>query len=210
MDCWPIRGNELEYYIAMEVVPAVLTDDPLKLDDLLRKIRDSKKFERVQIDFIDGEYAANRTIKPTQCDLIPYLPLKFDAQLMVTEDNVWEWSKYAEKMGFDRVIPQVESISEPEKFTCLGMDWHSPIKVLEHLLPQLEYVLVMSVEPGFGGQEFVEAALNDIRELHNLRQDKGYSYKIGVDGGVEQDHLTVLEMAGADEAIVGAERVLGW
>jgi len=47
----------------MEIIPAILTDDPLELDALLRKIREGKKFERVQIDFIDGEFAANRTIK---------------------------------------------------------------------------------------------------------------------------------------------------
>jgi len=194
----------------VEIVPAILTSDPLKLDELLRKIRDSKKFQRVQIDFIDGEYAANKTIRPTECDLIPYLPLRFDAQLMVTEDNVWEWARYAQKMGFERVIPQVESISEPEKFECLAMDWHSPVKAVEPYLAKLKYVLVMSVEPGFGGQEFVDASLADIRTLHELRSQKGYAYKIGVDGGIEQQHLAALEMAGADEACVGADRVLGW
>jgi len=131
----------------MKIVPAILTNDLKELNEMLRKIRDAKKFERVQIDFIDGEYAANRTIRPSECDLIPYLPIKFDAQLMVTENNVWEWAKYAEKVGFERIIPQVESISEPEKFDCLAMDMHSPVEVLKPYLKNLKYVLVMSVEP---------------------------------------------------------------
>ena len=194
----------------MKIVPAILTNDLKELNEMLRKIRDAKKFERVQIDFIDGEYAANRTIRPSECDLIPYLPIKFDAQLMVTENNVWEWAKYAEKVGFERIIPQVESISEPEKFDCLAMDMHSPVEVLKPYLKNLKYVLVMSVEPGFGGQEFVNEATEDIKKLSELRRVRGYKYEIGADGGIEKEHLKILEEVGADEAAVGARRVLEW
>lgn len=194
----------------MKIVPAILTSDPAELDGLLRQVRDGRKFERVQIDFIDGEYANNKTIRPMDCDLIPFFPIKFDAQLMVVENNVWEWCRTAKKMGFDRIIPQVESISEPEKFKCLAMDMHSPVAVLEPYLPKLKYVLVMSVEPGFGGQKFVEDAQEDIKMLVRLRNEKGYKYKIGVDGGIDQEHLKILENLGVDEAAVGAKRVLEW
>src|SRR3989344_5938767 len=153
----------------MKIVPAILTSDPAELDGLLRQIRDRKKFERVQIDFIDGEYANNKTIRPMDCDLIPFFPIKFDAQLMVVENNVWEWCRTAKKMGFDRIIPQVESISEPQKF--------------------------------------VEDAQEDIKMLVRLRNEKGYKYKIWVDGGIDQEHLKILENLGVDEAAVGAKRV---
>jgi len=194
----------------MEIVPAVLTDDPKEFDELLRRVRDSKKFKRVQIDFIDGEYAVNKTIRPLDCDLIPYHPIKFDAQLMVTESNLWEYVRYAQKIGFDRIIPQAESISEPEKFDCLAMDFHSPVAVLAPYLVKLKYVLVMSVEPGFGGQEFVKEAIEDIKSLSHLRQERGYKFLIGVDGGIKKEHLQILEEAGADEVAVGVERVLNW
>ena len=71
----------------MQIIPAILTQDPLELDLYLRKVRDSKKFDKVQIDFIDGKFVNNITIRPAEVDLIPYLPLKFDAHLMVVEDN---------------------------------------------------------------------------------------------------------------------------
>jgi pentose-5-phosphate-3-epimerase len=77
-------------------------------------------------------------------------------------------------------------------------------------LSKLKYVLVMSVEPGFGGQEFVEAAMEDVQELVRLRNERGYNYKIGVDGGVEKEHLEMLEKAGVDEVAVGARRVVSW
>ena len=151
-----------------------------------------------------------KATKPMQCDLISFFPLKFDAQLMVSENNVDEWSRYAKKMGFDRIIPQVESISEPEKFEALAMDMHSPVAVGEPHLSKLKYVLVMAVEPGFGGQKFVEAAINDVRELVKIRREKGYKYLIGVDGGIGKEHLAQLEETGADEVAVGAKRVISW
>ena len=194
----------------MEIIPAILTDDVQELDNLLRQIRDSGKFDRVQIDFIDGEYATNTTFKPMEADLIPYFPLKFDAHLMVTENNIVEWSKMAEKFGFDRIIAQMESISHPEDFTCLALDFHSPVTVVRPYLPQLDLVVVMSVEPGFGGQEFVEAAKQVVQELVNIRQENKYGYRICVDGGIEKQHLSSLENMGVDEVAVGAKRVVSW
>lgn len=194
----------------MQIIPAILTANPLEMDELLRKIKATGKYDRVQIDFIDGEYATNKTFKPMEVDIIPFMPLKFDAHLMVTENNIVEWSIMARKFGFDRVIAQVESIAHPEEFTCLAMDSHSPISVIEPYLDKLELVLVMSVEPGFGGQAFIDAAKVDIAQLLNLRKEKGYTYKVCVDGGIDQDHLKILEEMGVDEVAVGAKRVFTW
>jgi len=194
----------------MEIIPAILTSDVQELDFLLRKIRDSKKFERVQIDFVDGEYAANKTFKPMEADLIPYLPLKFDAHLMVTENNIVEWSLMAEKFGFERVIAQVEAIAHPEEFSCLALDIHSPVRTIEPYLKKLKLVVVMAIEPGFGGQEFIDKAIEHVKLLDEWRKVKKYKYEICVDGGVEQEHLPVLISAGANCVAVGAKRVLQW
>jgi len=194
----------------IQIVPAILTSSPQELDTWLQKIKDTQKYERVQVDFIDGEYARNRTIKPTEVDLIPYFPMKFDAHLMVVEDNVLTWGKVAEKMGFDRVIPQLESISAPEDFTGLAMDVHSPVAAIEPYLDSLSVVVVMAVEPGFGGQEFVNLAVNHVKELAALRKEKGWDYRICVDGGIEQLHVPFLEEWGADEVAVGVKRCLEW
>lgn len=194
----------------MKIVPAILTSDVNELDRLLRQIRDSKKFERVQIDFIDGEFANNKTIKPSECDLIPYLPLKFDAHLMVSENNIVEWSKLASKMGFERVIAQMEGISAPEEFENLAIDDNTPVIAVEPYLAKLEYLIVMTVDPGYGNQEFEERILKKISLIGHIRQIGGYKFKICVDGGVEKEHLQKLEELGVDEVAVGAKRVLGW
>lgn len=193
----------------MLIIPAILTNDVTELDNLLRQIRDSKKYSRVQIDFVDGEFAKNLTIKPSDCDLIPYMPLKFDAHLMVKGDNVLFWGKVAEQMGFDRVIMQME-FGESDDYKCLGIDLDTPVETIQKRLKDLELVLLMSVRAGFGNQKFDVGALEKISYLSNLRNLRNLKFKICVDGGIEQEHLPILEKLGVDEVAVGAKRVLEW
>lgn len=193
----------------MQIIPAILTSDVQELDSLLRKIRGSKKFERVQIDFVDGVFANNLTIRPTKVDMVPYLPLKFDAHLMVKEDDALFWGKNAVQMGFERVIMQVES-GESDDYKCVGIDLDTPVEVVQKRLKDLELVLLMSVKAGFGDQKFDEGVLEKISYLSNLRNLNHLSFLICVDGGIEQKHLSILEKLGVDEVAVGAKRVLEW
>ena len=194
----------------MEIIPSILTGDRREAEKLLIRIRDSRHYERVQVDFVDGEFAQNKTIGPEEIDLLPFFHILFDAHLMVTQNNIRGWSRIAEKVGYDRIIAQMESISEPEKFSGLAMDIHSPVEAIEPYLHKLEEVVVMAVEPGIGGQEFVNTAVEHVKKLARLRKMNNYRYKICVDGGVEIIHIPYLREWGADEVAVGAERVLSW
>ncbi len=207
IDWWSKRLS-LEI-VSMQIIPAILTSDVQELDSLLREIRDSKKFERVQIDFVDGEYAKNLTIKPTEIDMVPYLPLKFDAHLMVKGDNALFWGKNAAQMGFDRIIMQVES-GEGDDYKCIGIDLDTPVETIQKRLKDLELVLLMSVKAGFGNQKFDELVYKKISYLSNLRSLNHLSFLICVDGGVEKEHLPALRKLGVDEVAVGAKRVLEW
>ena len=191
-------------------MPAILTDNRRELEEWLVRLKEIGKFERVQIDFVDGEYANNLTVRPSDVDLLPYLPMLFDAHLMVTEKNISVWSGEAVKVGFDRIIAQMESISQPENFRGLAMDVHSPVEAIEPYLPKLEAVVVMAVEPGFSGQEFVNLAVDHLKRLTEYRKKYDLKYKICVDGGVDDIHLPFLEKWGADEVAVGVRRVLEW
>jgi ribulose-phosphate 3-epimerase len=196
--------------MSMEIIPAILTSSRREAEQQLIKIRDTRQYERVQIDFVDGEFAANKTIRPEEINILPYFHILFDAHLMVTQNNIKEWSRTAEKVGFDRIIAQFESISEPERFTGLAMDVHSPVEAIEPYLYKLDVVIVMAVEPGFGGAEFINAAVEHVKKLARDRKMNSHHYKICVDGGVEVIHLPFLREWGADEVAVGAERVLSW
>jgi len=194
----------------MQIVPAILTADLSEARKLLEQISQSARFNRVQFDFIDGEYANNLTIKPEDVDLTPFLGMEFDAHLMVVEKNIDEYVKQSERVGFDRIIAQAESVSDLEKYSGLALDIHSPLETLEKFLPKLEVVVLMAIEPGFGGQEFNEEVIDRTKYLVDLRDKNGWKYKVQIDGGVQREHLDVLEKAGADEVVVGAKRVLEW
>lgn len=194
----------------MQIIPAILSVDKYEVYDLLKKVRDSKRFERVQIDFIDGEYTNNKTISPAEVDLTPFLPLMFDAHLMVTQNNVYEWRRTAEKLGFDRIAIQAESVSEPGDFNGLALDIHSPVEALFPYLADMEVVVLMAVEPGFSSQKFDERVIPKIAQIYKWRKYNNFNYKICVDGGVLEEHVQMLSEAGADEVAVGIEKVLDW
>ena len=194
----------------MQIVPAILTADLSEARKLLEQISQSARFNRVQFDFIDGEYANNLTIKPEDVDLTPFLGMEFDAHLMVVEKNIDEYVKQSERVGFDRIIAQAESVSDLEKYSGLALDIHSPLETLEKFLPKLEVVVLMAIEPGFGGQEFNEEVIDRAKYLVDLRNKNVWKYKVQIDGGVQREHLDVLEKAGVDEVVVGAGRVLEW
>jgi ribulose-phosphate 3-epimerase len=194
----------------MQIIPAILTSDKYEAGELLDQINKTNKFSRVQVDFIDGEYAANRTVMPDEIYIMPHLKMDFDAHLMVVEKNLEKWKKMTDDAGFDRIICQAESIANPAGCKGLAIDIHSPVAMIQPYLPKLEIVVVMAVEPGFGGQEFQPEAISKVKRLVELRRLMKYEYKICVDGGVEKEMLEELEKAGADEVAVGAKRVLSW
>jgi ribulose-phosphate 3-epimerase len=188
----------------------VLTDDPGEARDLIEKVEKSGKFGRVQVDFVDGEYNTNLTILPGDILVSEFSGLKFDAHLMVVQKNIGRWANEAEVAGYDRIVAQVESISEPGSFSGLALDVHSPIGAIEPYLGHLEVVVVMAIEPGFGGQEFCDEVIKSIKRLREIRDKFEYKFRICVDGGIQKEHLDELEKAGADEVAVGARRVMEW
>lgn len=191
----------------MQIIPAILTKDPLELDKLLRQIRDSKKFERVQVDFIDGLFAANETIHPSQSDLVPYLPLKFDAHLMVNGDNNLFWGKECTAMGFERVYHQVESLSDqPDEYEFLAIDLPTTdLEKYKKILQKAEGVILLAVKAGFQNQKFDDQVYAKIDWIRSLGK-----FPLCIDGGVGQEHLEKLEKVGVGEVAVGANRVLQW
>lgn len=85
----------------------------------------------------------------------------------------------------------------------VALNPHTPVVVLKDILPFIDMVLIMSVNPGFGGQSFIENSYSKISELHNMITDKGYSVSIEVDGGVNLSNAPKLIAAGADILVAG-------
>ncbi len=193
----------------IQIIPAILSHDISEVNELVNKIQAGGDYNRIQMDFIDGEYADNQSLGLQDIKIAGYKDqIKFDAHLMVTEKNIEKYYEEAKKAGFDRIIVQMESISNPERYDGLAIDMHSPMEAIEPYLTNLNIVLVMGVEPGFGGQGFDNRIIESLNHLDRLRRENGYKYRICVDGGVQKDMLPVLEKTGVDEVAVGARRLL--
>ena len=81
---------------------------------------------------------------------------------------------------------------------------HTPLEMIKHVLKDVDWILIMSVNPGFGGQSFIPDSLNKIEVLNRWRQELGYHYVIEVDGGVNEETARLCESAGADVVVAGS------
>jgi len=194
----------------MRIYPSILFDDINEAEEWIKKAAETGKYERMQVDFVDGEYANHKSAEVQDFKFLNnFENIKFDAHLMVTQNNLDKYLRECEIL-FDRTIVQMESVADPSKYKALSIDIHSPIKVIEPYLKNIEYVNVMAIEPGFGGQEFQDEVIKKIELLSEWREVKKLGYLICVDGGVEKQSLSELEKSGADEVVVGVKRLLQW
>jgi len=166
----------------------------------------------LHIDVMDGHFVPNLTIGPAvvKC-LRPYSRLCFDVHLMIERpDNYWE--KFA-AAGADLITFHAEagvrSLALIRKIKRAGLRAGVSVKpgssaaVIERLLPHLDLILVMTVEPGFGGQAFMDTMLPKVRRLRTLIDAKGLNCHLQVDGGINARTAVQAVLAGADVLVAG-------
>jgi ribulose-phosphate 3-epimerase len=138
--------------------------------------------------------------------------LPLDVHLMIENADRWV-SEYA-KAGADLIGVHAEAcphlhrtigaIREAGKRACAVLNPHTPIEAIRWVLPDVAMVLVMSVNPGFGGQAFIPATLDKIRELRRVLDDRGLDVDIEVDGGIKVDNVAAVVAAGANVIVSGS------
>ena len=193
----------------MQISPSVLTNSKEEYDILMEKI---VGVSRVHIDFIDGEFADNTTLAPSEVDISAYPDLIFDAHLQVNKENLEIWLGEVLDANYSRVIVQIEvlddlpsyvkRVHDKEKQVGIAIDLETEIPHADDL-HGVDVVLVMSVKAGFGGQEFDSRALNKIKALSDIRDAQSLDFSIYVDGGVSKDNIKEIVEAGADEVTIG-------
>jgi len=167
--------------------------------------------ERFQIDVVDGVFAARQSILPP-FNFTTKVKSKLDYHLMVKSPI--EWVDSCMDSGADRIIGHVEMMASQGEFAsyvaqkgakpCLAIDLNTPIDVLEKsVLGQIDMILVLCVKAGMGGQKFEDSVFGKIEKLSKLREENGYKFKIGVDGGVTEDKLLKLSSLGVSEFCIG-------
>ena len=196
----------------MEVSPSILTCDFSNLKNDLEDIKNLVKY--IHIDVMDGDFVQNLTFGPKFVkDFKKYCKDNiFDVHLMIS--NPLKYIGNFAEAGSDIITFHVEAksdvrktIDEIKKYNKLvGLSIKPATKVdaIKDYLAELDIVLVMSVEPGFGGQKFMPVAIEKIKELYDLREKNGYHYQIEVDGGVNADTVKLCKEAGIDIVVAGS------
>ena len=167
----------------------------------------------IHCDVMDGHYVPNLTFgPPVIADLAQHVDLPLDVHLMVTnpDDLLAEYAEAgaATLVVHAEVLPHAQRtlarIRELGCFAGISLNPATPLESIRWLMPDLDMVLLMSVNPGFSGQSFIPQVMDKIRELRRLIDQAAYPVRLQVDGGITRDNAADIVRAGADMIVAGS------
>ena len=195
----------------IQISPSILSADFSQLGSEIKKLEEGGA-DLIHVDVMDGHFVPNLTIGPPVIkNLRKYTKLPFDVHLMITPVHKYI-ENYAEA-GADIITihPEAtenlkESINLIKKFgkkVGVSLNPKTEINTLINEIENIDLILVMSVNPGFGGQKFMPEILNKIKKLKDIREAKNYKFNIEVDGGINFSNSKIVIEAGADILVSG-------
>jgi ribulose-phosphate 3-epimerase len=196
----------------IKIAPSILSADFSRLGDEIRAI-EAGGADYVHIDVMDGHFVPNITIGPLVVDAIRKVTsLPLDVHLMIENPDLYI-PEFA-KAGADIITVHQETGSHLHRTVQLirslgkkvgvSINPATPVSTLDVILDDLDLVLVMSVNPGFGGQSFIPACLPKIEALRREIERRGLTLELEVDGGVKTDNIGRIVAAGADVLVAGS------
>ena len=196
----------------IKIAPSILSADFSRLGDEIRAIERGGA-DYVHIDVMDGHFVPNITIGPLVVDAVRRVTdLPLDVHLMI--ENPDRYIPDFVKAGADIVTVHQEAVPHLHRTVQLihslgkragvSINPATPVSTLDVILEELDLVLIMSVNPGFGGQGFIPACLPKIEELRSQIDRRGLAVELEVDGGVKTDNIGLIAGAGADVFVAGS------
>ena len=199
-----------------DIAPSILSADFSRLAEEIRAIEEGGATV-LHVDVMDGHFVPNITIGlPVVKSLRKATQMTIDTHLMITDPG--RYAVEFVKAGADMVSVHVEAdvhlhrtlvaIREAGGKAGIAINPATPLVALEEALPYADFVLLMSVNPGFGGQKFVPTSMDKLRRLRRMITERGLQVRIEIDGGIDADNISDIVEAGA-EIIVAGSAVFG-
>ncbi len=195
------------------LAPSILAADFLKLGEQVQICADSG-IEWIHCDIMDGHFVPNISYGPAIVEAVGTVSdeLFLDVHLMI--ENPDQYIEAFSDAGADLISVHFEAcphlhrtIQHIRDYGCMtgvAINPSTPVSQLEEILSEVDLVLVMSVNPGFGGQSFIESAFNKVEKLRSIKEQNNFSYLIEVDGGVGTKNAAKLVQSGTDVLVAGS------
>ena len=195
----------------IKISPSILSADFSQLGKEIKRLEDGGA-DMIHVDVMDGHFVPNLTIGPPVIKALrKHCSLKFDVHLMISPVH-----KYIEAYAdagadiitihpeaTDNLEASISKIKELNKKVGVSLNPESKIDLILNLLDKIDLVLVMSVNPGFGGQKFIPEVLDKIKELRKIQNERNINFDIEIDGGINFENCKTAIDAGANILVSG-------
>ena len=195
----------------IQISPSILSADFSQLGNEIKRLNEAGA-DMIHVDVMDGHFVPNLTIGPPVIKALKKnSSVPFDVHLMISPVHKYIQA-YAEA-GADIITihpeatedlqKSIDKIKEFKKKVGISLNPETKVDVIKEFLSQINLVLIMSVNPGFGGQKFMPEVLSKIKELDNIREKKKLNFDIEIDGGINFDNSKLAIKAGANILVSG-------
>ena len=195
----------------IQISPSILSADFSQLGIEIKRLEEGGA-DMIHVDVMDGHFVPNLTIGPPVIKALrKHCSLKFDVHLMISP--VHKYIKAYADAGADIITihpeatqnlrESIKTIKDLKKKVGVSLNPESKIELITEFLDQIDLVLIMSVNPGFGGQKFMPEVLDKIKQLKKIQQEKNLNFDIEIDGGINFENCKIAIDAGANILVSG-------
>ncbi|WP_339288885.1 ribulose-phosphate 3-epimerase [Ureibacillus sp. FSL K6-0786] len=196
----------------IKIAPSILSANFAKLGDEVKEVEEAGA-DLIHIDVMDGHFVPNITMGPIVVEALrPVTKLPLDVHLMI--ENPDQYIEAFAKAGADWISVHVEACPHLHRTIQLIRSFgvkpgvvlnpHTPIEMIQHVLGDVDFVLLMTVNPGFGGQKFIDSVVPKIEALSKMIKENGYNVEIEIDGGITEETIIPCAKAGATIFVAGS------